>query len=193
MQDQLVQIQGELSKTIVFITHDLDEALRIGDHIAILKDGELRQVGPPEEILMAPADDYVSRFVKDVNRGRVITVGSIAADYPMVELGAASFSDALADLEASERNTVYVCDDAGRPVGAVTTKMAQDGRDLSGPIADDAKLDPVLTVDSDAVIEDMLPLAMKTEVPVAVLDGQGALTGGVPRRTVLSALVRRTE
>ena len=129
MQDQLVQIQGELSKTIVFITHDLDEALRIGDHIAILKDGELRQVGPPEEILMAPADDYVSRFVKDVNRGRVITVGSIAAEYPRVELAAASFSDALADLEASERNIVYVCDGAGRPVGAVTTKMAQEGRD----------------------------------------------------------------
>ncbi len=193
MQDQLIQIQNELSKTIVFITHDLDEALRIGDHIAILKDGELRQVGPPEEILMAPADDYVSRFVKDVNRGRVITVGSIANDYPTVVLGAAGFSDALAKLEASERNTVYVCDGDGRPVGAVTTKMAQEGRDLSGPIADDAKLDPVQTVDSAAVIEDMLPLSMKTEVPVAVLDGDGALAGGVPRRTVLSALVRREE
>ena len=193
MQDQLIQIQNELSKTIVFITHDLDEALRIGDRIAILRDGELRQVGPPEEILMAPADDYVSRFVKDVNRGRVITVGSIAAEYPAVELVAASFADALGKLKASERNTVYVCDGDGRPVGAVTTKMAQEGRDLSGPIADDSKLDPVQTVDSAAVIEDMLPLAMKSEVPVAVLDGQGALAGGVPRRTVLSALVRRTE
>ena len=193
MQDQLIQIQDELSKTIVFITHDLDEALRIGDRIAILRDGELRQVGPPEEILMAPADDYVSRFVKDVNRGRVITVGSIAAEYPAVELGAASFADALGKLEASERNTIYVCDDAARPVGAVTTKMAQEGRDLSGPIADDSRLDPVQTVDSTAVIEDMLPLAMKSEVPVAVLDGDGALIGGVPRRTVLSALIRRTE
>ena len=193
MQDQLIQIQNELSKTIVFITHDLDEALRIGDRIAILRDGELRQVGPPEEILMAPADDYVSRFVKDVNRGRVITVGSIAADYPAVELGAASFADALGKLEASERNTIFVCNKAGRPVGAVTARMAQEGRDLSGPIADEAALDPVQTVDSAAVIEDMLPLAMKSEVPVAVLDGDGALVGGVPRRTVLSALVRRTE
>ena len=193
MQDQLIQIQDELSKTIVFITHDLDEALRIGDHIAILKDGELRQVGPPEEILMAPADDYVSRFVKDVNRGRVITVGSIADEYPAVELGKAGFADAFGKLRASRRNTVYVCDGAGKPVGAITADMARDGQDLTGPIADDAKLAPVLTVNGAAVIEDMLPLAMKSEVPVAVLDGQGALAGGVPRRTVLSALVRRTE
>ena len=193
MQDQLMQIQNSLNRTIVFITHDLDEALRIGDHIAILRDGELRQVGPPEEILMAPADDYVSRFVKDVNRGRVITVGSIAVEYPTVELGKAGFPDAFSKLEASGRNTVYVCDAAGRPVGAITAETARSGSDLTGPIADDAKLAPVLTVDGGAVIEDMLPLAMKTEVPVAVLNGQGAVMGGVPRRTVLSALVRRVE
>ena len=193
MQDQLIQIQKTLHRTIVFITHDLDEALRIGDHIAILRDGELRQVGPPEKILMTPADDYVSRFVKDVNRGRVITVGSIAAEYPTVGLGAASFADAFAKLEASERNTLYVCDSAGSPVGAITAGMAGNGHDLAGPIADDAKLAPVFTVQSTAVIEDMLPLAMKSELPVAVLDGQGVLVGGVPRRTVLSALVRRTE
>ncbi len=193
MQDQLMQIQNSLNRTIVFITHDLDEALRIGDHIAILRDGELRQVGPPEEILMAPADDYVSRFVKDVNRGRVITVGSIADEYPTVALGEAGFADALARLDASERSTVYVCDGAGRPVGAITAEMARNGQDLTGPIDGDAKLAPVQTVSGAAVIEDMLPLAMKSEVPVAVLDGQGALIGGVPRRTVLAALVRRTE
>ena len=141
---------------------------------------------------MTPADDYVSRFVKDVNRGRVITVGSIAVDYPTVELGKAGFADAFGRLETGERNTVYVCDGAGRPVGAVTAAMARDGQDLTGPIADAAKLAPVQTIAGAAVVEEMLPLAMKSEVPVAVLDGQGALVGGVPRRAVLSALVRRT-
>jgi glycine betaine/proline transport system ATP-binding protein len=190
MQDQLIQIQKELNRTIVFITHDLDEALRIGDHIAILKDGELRQVGSPEEILITPADDYVSRFVKDVNRGRVVTVGSIASEYPTVELPSATYGDALAKLEASERNTVYVLD-KGKPVGAVTTRMAENGSGLSGAITDCEKLDRVFTVDSETVIEDMLTLAVNSEVPVAVLDGSGALVGGVPRRTVMSALVRR--
>jgi glycine betaine/proline transport system ATP-binding protein len=190
MQDQLIQIQKELNRTIVFITHDLDEALRIGDHIAILKDGELRQVGTPEEILIAPADDYVSRFVKDVNRGRVVTIGSIASEYPTVDLPSATYSDAVAKLKAAESDTCYVLE-KGKPVGAVTSKMTENGRDLSGKITSADQLDPILTVDSETVLEDMLTLAVNSDVPVAVLNDAGVLVGGVPRRTVMSALVRR--
>lgn len=72
MQKQLIDLQSELKKTIVFITHDLDESLRLGDHIGILNSGKLVQVGTPEEIIMHPADDYVKAFVKDVNRAKVI-------------------------------------------------------------------------------------------------------------------------
>lgn len=82
MQLQLREIQARLHKTIVFITHDLDEALLLGDHIAILKDGVLRQVGTGPEILVAPADDYVARFVRDVNRARIVTCGALAAPGP---------------------------------------------------------------------------------------------------------------
>ena len=78
MQAQLRELQARLHKTIVFITHDLDEALQLGDHIAILKDGELRQIGTGSEILLQPADDYVERFVRDVNRARILTFGAIA-------------------------------------------------------------------------------------------------------------------
>jgi glycine betaine/proline transport system ATP-binding protein len=70
MQDQLIDLQGRLKKTIVFITHDLDEALRLGDRIAILKDGKISQVGKPQDILDNPADDYVAAFVRDVKRSR---------------------------------------------------------------------------------------------------------------------------
>ena len=72
MQKQLIDLQSQLKKTIVFITHDLDESLRLGDHIGILNAGKLVQVGTPEEIIMNPADDYVKAFVKDVNRAKVI-------------------------------------------------------------------------------------------------------------------------
>jgi glycine betaine/proline transport system ATP-binding protein len=72
MQKQLLDLQSELKKTIVFITHDLDESLRLGDHIGILNAGKLVQVGTPVEIIMNPADDYVKAFVKDVNRAKVI-------------------------------------------------------------------------------------------------------------------------
>ncbi|RCK46688.1 glycine betaine/L-proline ABC transporter ATP-binding protein [Thalassospira profundimaris] len=77
MQEELMKLQAELHKTIVFITHDLDEALRIGDRIAILKDGKLVQVGRPEEIILNPADDYVQAFTRDVNRGKVLRAKSI--------------------------------------------------------------------------------------------------------------------
>ena len=72
MQKQLIDLQAELKKTIVFITHDLDESLKLGDHIAILNAGKLVQVGTPVEIIMNPADDYVKAFVKDVNRAKVV-------------------------------------------------------------------------------------------------------------------------
>ena len=78
MQQQLRDIQARLHKTIVFITHDLDEALLLGDRIAILKDGQIRQVGTGSEILMHPAEDYVARFVRDVNMARIITCGALA-------------------------------------------------------------------------------------------------------------------
>ena len=77
MQDVLLSLQEELNKTIIFITHDLDEALRIGDSVAILKDGVIVQKGSPQTIILNPVDDYVAAFTKDINRGRVLEVGSI--------------------------------------------------------------------------------------------------------------------
>lgn len=77
MQNVLLDLQEELHKTIIFITHDLDEALRIGDNIAILRDGLMVQQGNPQDIVLKPADDYVSDFIKDINRGRVLEVGSV--------------------------------------------------------------------------------------------------------------------
>ena len=72
MQDELLELQDKMEKTIIFITHDLDEALRIGDRIALMKDGEIVQIGTPEEIMMSPANEFVEKFVADVNLGKVI-------------------------------------------------------------------------------------------------------------------------
>ena len=77
MQNQLIALQAKLKKTIVFITHDLDESLRLGDHIGILNGGRLVQAGTPEEIIMSPADDYVEAFVKDVNRAKVLRAKTV--------------------------------------------------------------------------------------------------------------------
>jgi len=127
MQTQLKEIQSRLHKTIVFITHDLDEALFLGDHIAILKDGELRQIGTGPEILLTPADDYVERFVRDVNRARIVTCGSIAD--PAVtgsgqEVSADSFLEQAFAILAQNDDAVTVRHADGSVAGGLTRQAA---------------------------------------------------------------------
>lgn len=100
MQNILLELQEELHKTIIFITHDLDEALRLGDNIAILRDGEMVQDGSPQDIVMRPADDYVAEFIKDINRGRVIRIGSLADSSITAPDGAPSLASNVS-LEAA--------------------------------------------------------------------------------------------
>lgn len=87
MQEELVDLQRSMNKTIIFITHDLDEALRIGDRIVLMRDGEIVQIGTPEEILTNPADEYVERFVEDVNLGKVLTAESVMRKAETIVLG----------------------------------------------------------------------------------------------------------
>ena len=122
MQDILLDLQTELHKTIVFITHDLEEALRLGNNIAILRDGEAVQVGTPQEIIMRPADDYVAEFIRDINRGRAIEVASImdaelANGAPEVDAGTV-LDDALQQLIGTGAQVACVTRD-GKPVGSV--------------------------------------------------------------------------
>ena len=123
--DILLELQAELRKTIMFITHDLDEALRIGDDIAILRDGEIVQQGAPQDIVLAPADDYIAEFVKDINRGRVIQVGRVMAPITNGTTGPAISHDSLLEAAAialaeagADAGIVTAAD--GRPVGAIS-------------------------------------------------------------------------
>lgn len=131
MQLQLKELQARLGKTIVFITHDLDEALMLGDHIAILKDGTLRQVGTGAEILAHPADDYVARFVRDVNRGRILLCGAFAdagliaaPDAPVI--GAEATLEAAFAAFAGGAQVVAVRNGDGRIAGALTAQRVME-------------------------------------------------------------------
>ncbi|MBP9047366.1 MAG: betaine/proline/choline family ABC transporter ATP-binding protein [Tabrizicola sp.] len=131
MQMQLKELQGCLGKTIVFITHDLDEALLLGDHIAILKDGTLRQVGTGAEILRAPADDYVTRFVRDVNRARILLCGAFA-DAGLIpapgapEISADATLEAAFDAFARGADSVAVRGADGRLAGGLTPRTVME-------------------------------------------------------------------
>jgi glycine betaine/proline transport system ATP-binding protein len=121
MQDILLGLQEELHKTIIFITHDLDEALRIGDQIAILRDGSVIQEGDPQDIIMNPADAYISDFIKDINRSRVIEVRSVmekpnGGQGPKVGMRS-SIEDALQVFATANVQTTLVVDEADHVVG----------------------------------------------------------------------------
>jgi glycine betaine/proline transport system ATP-binding protein len=138
MQDEFLRLQRMLEKTIVFITHDFDEAVRLGDRIGIMKDGRLVQLATPEQMVAAPADDYVREFTKHAPRDRIITVGAIASvanGVPPVGLpiAAASKIGEVAARVLSADHPVPVTDDAGREIGAVSREamiaaLYPDGR-----------------------------------------------------------------
>lgn len=126
MQGVLLDLQQEIKKTIVFITHDLDEALRLGDRIAILRDGEIVQQGTSQDILLHPADDYIARFVKEVNRGRVIRVDSAMSplepghEPPRATVAAGTTLEMAARvLQQEGQDAAIVVDEAGKPLGRI--------------------------------------------------------------------------
>ena len=142
MQDILLDLQEELHKTIVFITHDLDEALRIGDRISILRDGEIVQQGDPQDIIMQPADDYISDFIKDINRGRVIEVRSVMtaasrATGPKLPENT-PIEDALQMLSSAGKDSGTVVNGDGKTIGKIEMNnaiaaMARPERDKGTP------------------------------------------------------------
>ena len=133
MQEQLVELQSKLHKTIVFITHDLDESLRLGDHIGILNGGRLVQVGKPEEIIMNPADDYVAAFVKDVNRAKVMRAKTIMLSVEQnplngkksaetLKVNENSFVEEFLPVVLEQHSLVEVIDKQGNTMGFITEK-----------------------------------------------------------------------
>ena len=142
MQDILLDLQKELHKTIIFITHDLDEALRIGDEISILRDGEVIQTGDPQDIILKPADKYIADFIKDINLSRVLKIGSIMekttnASGPKL-LSNTSVEEALQIMNSTDKGIAAVVDVKGKTIGKVSIKtvitaIAHSDRDNNGP------------------------------------------------------------
>ena len=188
MQDELLGLQNKLHKTVVFITHDLDEALRLGDHIAILKDGRLIQVGTPEEILQTPADDYVAEFTRDVNRSRVLKARSVMVAPRTVISDRDGPRMALRQMEEQGLSSIFVVDRDRRYRGMVTVDDAveavtQGKNNLAGII-----INQVPKADPEMSLSDLLPVAAEHRYPIAVLDENGVLLGVIPRVAVLAAL-----
>jgi glycine betaine/proline transport system ATP-binding protein len=187
MQDELIRLQRELHKTIVFITHDLDEALRLGDRVAILKAGRLVQVGTPEEILTAPADDYVAAFVRNVDRGRVLSA-RLAMEPALSVTADTTPTSLLPRIAEAEWQTAYVVDGGGHYLGVVGIDGVRQGARRGD--ADLRKLmsESAPTVRLDTPLTDVFAVSAASPVPIAVLGDEGSLRGVLTHRAVLSAL-----
>ncbi|MFM2612881.1 quaternary amine ABC transporter ATP-binding protein [Vibrio campbellii] len=192
MQDQLIELQEKLHKTIIFITHDLDEALRLGDRIAILKDGELVQQGSPDEILLHPADEYVEAFVKDVNRARALTVETVMQP-PAYRIAATTIEEALVEMKRVKQDYAYHVTDEGYQ-GVVTKESLLDAAktDAAQELAEEI-YEEVPVVSPDSVIEEVLPDTMSCDYSLPVVDDEGNLQGELERSAVAEIFTDNTE
>ncbi|KQQ03880.1 MULTISPECIES: quaternary amine ABC transporter ATP-binding protein [unclassified Rathayibacter] len=188
MQEQLIELQHELGKTIVFITHDLNEAMFLGDRIAVMRDGRIVQIGTPEEILTDPANDYVAQFVQDVDRARVLTAAAVMEPARSVVTLAAGPRAALRGMRDLQTSAAFVVGSGRRLIGTVRDRdvieqVRRSEVDLSAVVVSD-----VVTVSPDTALSEIIEPAVESALPVAVVDADGRLLGAIPRVTLLAAL-----
>ncbi|WHZ32012.1 glycine betaine/L-proline ABC transporter ATP-binding protein [Desemzia incerta] len=192
MQDELLDMQEKVNKTIIFITHDLNEALRIGNHIALMKDGEIMQIGTGEEILTNPANDYVEKFVEDVDRSRVLTAENIMDRPTTLKIGKDGPNVALRRMEQEGLSNMLVIDDSRKLYGYVTDSDTARAVKNHEKNFDNILRTDIPTVQRDRLINDIFEVIHDASTPVAVVE-DGKLVGIIVRSLVLGALAKDSE
>lgn len=191
MQDQLLALQAELGKTIIFITHDLNEAMRLGDHIAVMREGRIVQIGTAEDILNDPANDYVAQFVRDVDRAKVLTATSVM-EKPMITVSPNSGPRAaLRMMRENQHSALFVLDRAGVLLGAIEDDAAARAAIEDVPTIEGIVDSELLAVSPDTAVFELFIPSAESRLPLAVVDDDRKLLGIVPRATLLAALGQR--
>lgn len=188
LQDEFVDLQDQIGKTIVFVTHDLHEALKLGDRIAIMRDGEIVQIAEPEEILSNPHDDYVRAFTRDASTAGVFTARTVMDDPEVLLYRWQGPRAALAELVHHKRDWAFMVDKKHRYLGIcsrdlVDTLIKEGIRHIEA--ADLIRPDPV---DPDVLIQDLFGLVGAGSYPLPVADPDGTLLGVIRPRSILEAL-----
>ena len=186
MQDELLDLHSSVGKTIVFITHDLDEALRIGDRIVLMKDGNIVQIGTPEEILMNPSNEYVERFVEDVDLSKVLTAGNIMkrAETVQIDKGPRVALTLMKNLGIS---SIYAVDKQNRLLGVISAEEAQRATENQLTLKDVIHQN-MKTIHQDTVLTDLFELVSESNIPIAVVDDKNRMKGIVVKGALIGAL-----
>ena len=188
MQFELLQIQRKLGKTVIFITHDIDEAFKLGDMVAIMRDGKIVQVDTPEEMSAHPADEYVQAFINSADKAKVLTARNIMITPDALVRENDGAERAIRVMSRNALSTAYVVDDELRLRGILTIRDAlkarQEGLTIAGMIQTD-----VPTTGPDTLVADIMPIAAEAPYPIGVVDEDGQLMGIVTKANVLSSLI----
>ena len=186
MQDELLRLQSVVRKTMVFITHDFLEAIKMGDHIAIMKDGEFVQIGTPEEIVANPVDDYVRDFSEDVPRHKVLTVNSIMNSDCCSCGETEAVANALALMDKHQSQAAFVIDQHGSYKGTLTRGQAMTNLESGAPMNQIVQQETAAS--PNALIETLIGTATRLNHPIPVVDSENKLLGAVDHRAILLAI-----
>ena len=191
MQDELIDLQANVQKTIIFITHDLNEALRIGDRIALMKDGQIMQIGTGEEILTNPANDYVREFVEDVDRSKVLTASNIMVPALTTNIELDGPMVALQRMKTEEVSMLLAVDKKRQLRGYITADEAHRAR-KRGLSLKEVMTEEINTIPKDMLVSDIFNVIYDSPMPLAVVEND-RLLGVVIRGRVIEALAGTTD
>ncbi|MFP4134955.1 MAG: glycine betaine/L-proline ABC transporter ATP-binding protein [Halothece sp.] len=192
MQAELIRLQKELHKTVVFISHDIHEALKVGDRVAVMKDGYFVQVGTPEELVTNPADNYIRDFMMDVNRAQVLKTGSITRKTIPFILGHGSARSALEQMQRYQRQEMYVVNQNNSPIGIVTIQALTQALEKGKEDIKEVMETDFPKVQASTTIEEVAHLCQQ-ELPLAIIDDEGDFQGVVEHSDILASIGRLQE
>ncbi len=199
MQDELLKLQSEHARTVVFITHDLDEAMRVGDRIAIMQAGQVMQIGTPEEIVRSPANEYVRSFFRGVNISHVFNAGHVArkGQVTVIERAGVSVRAALNRLEHYDEDFAVVHERNGRYEGVVSSESLHSCRqrlakDEDGRI-EHAFLANIEPISADTPLAEVMTFVAESKWPLPVVDDEGRYLGTISKTALLQTLNRSEE
>lgn len=188
MQDELIKLQQMMHKTIIFITHDFLEAVKLGDHIAIMKDGEIVQRGTPAEVVMKPVNNYVREFTKDVPRANILAAGTIMKACQVVVSENDRPDAVLSQMESQGSSAAFVQGENGRFLDALSLEQINKAVTSKRSNVRSLISDNCPTVYPDTVLADLIPLIAVRDVPVPVVDKGHKLVGAIDWGSVILAL-----
>ncbi|WP_303969457.1 glycine betaine/L-proline ABC transporter ATP-binding protein [Sporosarcina ureae] len=191
MQMELLDIQTRLQKTIIFITHDVNEAFRIGDRVAVMKDGNVEQVGTPEELLETPANDYIIDFTREIDRSKVLQAENIMSKPLSVMNGKDGLHVAIKNMEEHGISSVFITNRERQLLGLVTIDGAIDGVKNKKTL-EEVMISDVLTATPEEYVQDIIPRVLDSKYPLVVVDETNRIEGIILRVHVLSSIISNT-